>query len=135
MRSMNRFVEAVASVLEVDSLGLDDDFRTVPGWCSLQGFGLLVLLENDWGAPPTIDRFLALKTVRDLYREAFLSFAARVLKVDRATLAGSTEYASIPEWDSVNHLKLVMEAEPYFGVSYPLERVPFLKTLDDFLVD
>lgn len=135
MRSMNRFVEAVASVLEVDSLGLDDDFRTVPGWCSLQGFGLLVLLENDWGAPTTIDRFLELRTVRDLYREAFLAFAARVLKVDRATLSGSTEYASIPEWDSVNHLKLVMEAEPHFGVSYPLERVPFLKTLDDFLVD
>lgn len=131
---MNKFVADVASVLEVDTLNLDDDFREVPGWCSLQGFGLLVLLENDWGAPVAIDRFLELKTVRDLYREAFLAFAARVLKVERATLSGATEYASIPEWDSVNHLKLVMETEPRFGVAYPLERVPFLKTLDDFLI-
>lgn len=132
---MNRFVSAVASVLEVESIGLDDDFRQVPGWCSLQGFGLLVLLENDWGAPTTIERFLELKSVRDLYREAFLAFAARILKVDRASLSGTTEYQSIPEWDSVNHLKLVMEAEAVFGVSYPLECIPFLKTLDDFLVD
>lgn len=131
---MNKFLSSVASVLEVESIGLDDDFRAVPGWCSLQGFGLLVLLENDWGAPTTIDRFLELKTVKDLYREAFLAFAAKVLKVDRSRISGSTEYDSIPEWDSVNHLKLVMESEVRFGVSYPFERIPFLKTLDDFLV-
>lgn len=132
---MNRFVEAVASVLEVESIGLDDEFRSVPGWCSLQGFGLLVLLENDFHAPTPLARFLEMRTVRDLYREAFLAFAARVLKVDRARLTGGTAYQSIPEWDSVNHLKLVMEAEAEFGVSYPLERIPLLKTLDDFLVD
>lgn len=131
---MNKFLTSVASVLEVESIGLDDDFRAVPGWCSLQGFGLLVLLENDWGAPTTIDRFLELKTVKDLYREAFLAFAAKVFKVDRSRISGATEYDSIPEWDSVNHLKLVMESEARFGVSYPFERIPFLKTLDDFLV-
>lgn len=130
---ISKFVSDVASVLEVESIGLEDDFRSVPGWCSLQGFGLLVLLENDYGAPTSIDRFLELKTVRDLYREAFLAFAAKVFKVDRATLSGETSYGSIPEWDSVNHLKLVMEAEARFGVSYPLERIPFMKTLDDFL--
>lgn len=131
---MNKFIASVASVLEVESIGLEDDFRAVPGWCSLQGFGLLVLLENDWGAPTKIDRFLELKTVKDLYREAFLAFAAKVLKVERGTLSGRTEYASIPEWDSVNHLKLVMETENKFGVSFAFERIPFLKTLDDFLV-
>lgn len=131
---MNRFLAAVASVLEVPEVTMDLEFRTVPGWCSLQGFGLLVLLENDWGAPVTIDRFLEFKTVKDLYREAFLAFAAGVLKVDRGVLSGATAYQSIPEWDSVNHLKLTMEAEQRFGVSYPLERIPFLATLDDFLV-
>lgn len=131
---MNKFVASVASVLEVESIGLDDDFREVPGWCSLQGFGLLVLLENDWGAPIKIERFLELKTVRDLYREAFLAFATKVLKVERNALCGTTAYQTIPEWDSVNHLKLVMESEAQFGVAYPFERVPFLKTMDDFLV-
>ena len=131
---MNRFLSDVARVLEVEEAPLDLVFRTVPGWCSLQGFGLLVLLENDWGAPVTIGRFLELKTVKDLYREAFLALAAKVLKVDRAALSGETSYGSIPAWDSVNHLKLAMEAEAHFGVSYPLERIPFLVTLDDFLV-
>lgn len=129
----SKFVSDVASVLEVEEIGLDDDFRSVPGWCSLQGFGLLVLLENDYGAPTAIDRFLELKTVRDLYREAFLAHAAKVFKVDRKSLSGETAYGSIPEWDSVNHLKLVMETEARFGVSYPMERIPFMKTLNDFL--
>lgn len=132
---MNAFLQSVASVLEVPSVRLDDDFRAVPGWCSLQGFGLLVLLENDWQAPVSLERFLSLKTVRDLYREAFLAFAARLLGVPRETLSGETAYGSLAAWDSVAHLKLTMEAERAFGVAYPLERIPFLKTLDDFLVD
>ena len=131
---MNRFVSAVASVLEVESVGLDDRFRETPGWCSLHGFGLLVLLENDWSAPVSLARFSDLKTVRDLYREAFLALAARVFKVPRESLSGASAYGSFPEWDSVNHLKLVMEAESAFGVSYPFERIPTLKTLDDFLI-
>ena len=134
MADLNRFVSAVAEVLEVDTIGLDAPFREVEGWCSLKGFGLLVLLENDWGAPLTVDRFLELETVRNLWREAFLSFAAGVLDVPREMLCGSTRYESIPQWDSVNHLRLVMEAEARFGVSYPLERIPELKTLDDFIV-
>jgi len=131
---MNKFLKSVADVLEVESVALDDEFRNLDGWCSLEGFGLLVTLENDWRAPTTIDRFLELKTVRDLYREAFVAFAAEVLKVGRATLSGATAYGSIPEWDSVAHLRLVMEAEKRFGTYYPLETVPSLKTLDDFLV-
>ena len=129
---MNKFLQSVASVLEVESVALDDAFRAVPDWCSLKGFGLLVMMENDWAAPLSIDRFLELKTVRDLYREAFVAFAAGVLKADRATVA-SASYGSIPEWDSVAHLRLVMEAEKHFGTYYPLETIPSLKTIDDFL--
>lgn len=131
---MNAFLQSVASVLEVPSVELDDDFRAVPDWSSLQGFGLVVLLKNNWDTPVTLERFLALKTVKDLYREVFLVFAARVLGVPRETLSGETAYGSIPAWDSVNHLKLAMESEKKFGVTYPLERIPFMKTLDDFLV-
>lgn len=131
---MNLFSQAVAEVLEVDSVALDDDFRAFGGWCSLQGFGLLVMMENDFHAPLTVERFLELRTVRDLYREAFAALAAGVFGVGRQALSGETAYGSVPEWDSVNHLRLVMEAEKRFGVSYPLETVPALKRLDDFLV-
>ena len=131
---MNKFARSVASVLEMDEVDLDFEFRSAPGWCSLQAFGLLVLLENDWGAPVTIDRLQNLATVRDIYREAFLAFAAGILKVPRETLSGKTEYGSMPEWDSVAHIKLAMEAEKKFGVSYDIGKIPFMKTLDDFLV-
>jgi len=130
---VNKFLRSVASVLEVASVSADDEFRQIDGWCSLKGFGLLVMLENDWHAPTTIDRFLGLKTVRDLWREAFVAFAAEVLKVDRSKLSGAS-YGSIPEWDSVAHLRLVMEAEKRFGTYYPLEKIPSIRTLDDFLV-
>ena len=130
---MNAFYDSVASVLEVPAVEADQRFREVEGWCSLKGFGLLVLLENDWDAPVTLERFLALETVRDLYREAFLVFAARLLGVPRESLSGATAYGSVPAWDSVNHLRLVMEAEKRFGVRYPLETIPSLKTIDDFL--
>lgn len=131
---MNGFLKSVAAVLEVEELALDDEFRALEFWSSLQGFGLLVMLENDWGAPLTVERFRELTTVRDLYREAFLAFAAGVFGVPRASLSGATAYESIPQWDSVAHLRLAMEAEQRFGVAYALERIPAMRTLDDFLI-
>ena len=131
---MNKFVEAVAGILEVEAHDLDTRFRDMEGWCSRKAFGLLVMLENDWGAPTDIAKFMTLETVRDLWREAFVAFAAGVLKVPREKLSGDSACGSMPEWDSVNHLRLVMEAEPRFGVHYPLERIPALEKLDDFLL-
>ena len=65
--------------------------------------------------------------------EEFFALAARIFGVDRASIDGATAYESIPSWDSVNHLRLVMEAERAFGVKYPFERIPSLMTLNDFL--
>lgn len=62
----------------------------------------------------------------------FLDFVATVLSVDRGSLSFETAYESIPEWDSVMHLRLVMEVQDRFGVDIPLERVPEVKTLGDF---
>ena len=66
-------------------------------------------------------------------REEFFALAARIFGVDRAAIDGTTAYESIPGWDSVNHLRLVMETERAFGVKYPLEKIPSLMTLNDFL--
>lgn len=67
-------------------------------------------------------------------KERFFALAARIFAVSREDLSEDTAYQSIPGWDSVNHLRLVMEAEKEFGVEYPLETIPFLKRLGDFLV-
>jgi len=129
----NRFYESVARVLEIDEVGFDTRFRDTPGWCSLHGFGILVLMENDWHAPLTISQLQKMSTVGELYAEAFLACAASCFKVDRASLSLDTSYESIPQWDSVAHLRLVMEAEKNFGTSYRLEHIPQMKKLRDFL--
>ena len=55
----NLFYDSVAQVLEVDEVGFDTVFRDVPGWSSLQGFGLLVLMENDCESPMGGEFFLS----------------------------------------------------------------------------
>ena len=62
----------------------------------------------------------------------FLELAADVFGVGVEALAPETAFGSIEGWDSVNHLRLVMETEAKFGKPIPLEAVPGLKTLADF---
>ncbi len=62
----------------------------------------------------------------------FLDFAAKLLGVERAVLTPDTEYGSIPQWDSVMHLRLVMETEARYGHPIPFEAVPNLRRLRDF---
>ena len=65
--------------------------------------------------------------------EEFISFAAGVLGVPPETLSPDTACGSIPEWDSVMHLRLAMEAEARYGVRLPFERLPEMHSLRDFL--
>lgn len=129
---MNKFCKSVADVLETEEVTLDTKFRETEGWCSLMAFGLLVMMENDFHAPVTIEEFMAMSTVRDLCREAFCALAAKIFGVAIEQVRTASR-GSIPQWDSVNHLRLVMEAEEAFGVSFPIERIPELRTIDDFI--
>ena len=63
---MQEFLAKVADILEVPSVTPETDFRAVDGWCSLKAFGLLVMLDQDYGRTLTVDAFLGLRTVRDL---------------------------------------------------------------------
>ncbi|MBQ6340599.1 MAG: acyl carrier protein [Kiritimatiellae bacterium] len=64
--------------------------------------------------------------------QAFFELAADVFGVGAETLSSDTAFGSIEVWDSVNHLRLVMETEAKFGKPIPLEAVPGLRTLADF---
>ena len=59
----------------------------------------------------------------------FLDFAADVLGVPAARLSFETTYASIPEWDSIAQLRLVMALQSRFGVEIPFEDVPNVTSL------
>ena len=63
--------------------------------------------------------------------QEFYRFAARVLGVE--AVDESTAYGSIPEWDSIQHLRLVMETQSRYGIDIPLEKIPSLHTISDFL--
>lgn len=63
--------------------------------------------------------------------EAFLEFVAELFGVPAASLSLATAYGSIPQWDSVRHLRLVMEIEAAYGVSIPLDEVVLVRTLAD----
>ena len=69
MKSMTRsdFHRKVADILEVDAVDDDTRFRELDGWCSLQAFGLLVMMENDMGVRMDIDAFRQIETVGALY--------------------------------------------------------------------
>ena len=64
--------------------------------------------------------------------DEFIAFAASVFGVPSETLSLETACGDVPEWDSVMHLRLVMETEARYGVSIPLEAIPKLRTLADF---
>ena len=67
---MQQFLERVAEVLEVPSVAPDFEFRAVPGWSSLMGFALLVLLDQAYHVKIGVDDFLRLRTVADLAEAA-----------------------------------------------------------------
>lgn len=63
----------------------------------------------------------------------FIALAADVFGVDAGELRPDTANGTFPAWDSIAHLRLVMETEAKFGKPIPLEAVPAIKTLEDFL--
>ena len=67
---MAQFLERIAEVLEVPSVSPDYAFRSAPGWSSLMGFALIVLLEQQYRVTLTVDDFMKLVTVADLARAA-----------------------------------------------------------------
>lgn len=61
--------------------------------------------------------------------DEFISFIAEILGVDATALSSETCYGGIRQWDSMMHLRLVMEVESKYGVDIPLDDIPKIKTL------
>ena len=64
--------------------------------------------------------------------EKFLEFVAGVMQVDPSELSGETRFKEFKKWDSLMHMRLVMEIEEEYDVEIPIEEVPTIKTLNDF---
>jgi len=70
MTDKNEFLEKMAMILEVEptEISLETSFRNdVPYWDSLKGFGMIVILEEDYGKKITVEEFLECHTLGDLF--------------------------------------------------------------------
>lgn len=59
----------------------------------------------------------------------FLSFVASIFAVPAEGLSAATAYGELPQWDSVMHLRLVLETEARYSVKFDLEEIPRIRTL------
>lgn len=62
----------------------------------------------------------------------FLKFVAGILDVSVESLSLETAYESIPEWDSVMHLRLTLEIGSEYNVDIPVDEIANIKTLGQF---
>ena len=67
---MSQFLERVGGVLEMPSVTPDFALRSTPGWGSLMGFALIIMLEQEYHVKLTVEEFLRLETVADLANAA-----------------------------------------------------------------
>ena len=65
--------------------------------------------------------------------QEFLEFAAGILGVPAEKLSLETTYGSIPEWDSIAQLRLVMEIAAKYKVEIPFAEVVNVTSLWEFL--
>lgn len=69
---MEQFLELVAEIFEVepDEISLDTVFRDeIDGFSSMEGFSLIVMMEDEYGVKVSVEEFLECKTVGDLYKK------------------------------------------------------------------
>lgn len=59
----------------------------------------------------------------------FFEFVAGIFGVSAECLSAETAYGQLPQWDSVMHLRLMMEIEAHYGVDIPLDEIPRMTTL------
>lgn len=54
------------------------------------------------------------------------------MEVDPSELSEDTAYGQFDKWDSLMHLRLVMEIEEKYGIEISINEIPSIKTLKDF---
>lgn len=64
--------------------------------------------------------------------QEFIEFIASVMEVDPSELTADTAYGTIEKWDSLMHMRMVMEIEEEYDVEIPIEEIPNIKSLRDF---
>lgn len=62
----------------------------------------------------------------------FLNFVAGIFEVPAESISMETAYESIPQWDSVMQLRLVLELSGEYGIEIPVDEIANIRTLAGF---
>lgn len=62
----------------------------------------------------------------------FINFIAGVMEIEPSELNEDTAYGMIAKWDSLMHMRMVMEIEEEYDIEIPIDEIPNIKTLKDF---
>ena len=62
----------------------------------------------------------------------FLKFMADVMDVDVSEISLDTKYGELEDWDSMMHMRFVMELESEYGVDIPIDEIPEIDTFRKF---
>ncbi len=62
----------------------------------------------------------------------FIKFVAGVMEIDPSEINEDTAYGQHEKWDSLMHMRLVMEIEEEYDVEIPIDEVPHIKTIKEF---
>lgn len=62
----------------------------------------------------------------------FIDFIAGVMEVDPSELNEETGFGEHPKWDSLMHMRMVMEVEDEYDTEIPIEEIPTIRKLKDF---
>ncbi len=61
----------------------------------------------------------------------FLAFVAGVLDVPVNEITMDSGQSDVPQWDSMGHMRLIMEVQGEYGVQIPLVDFKIIKTVRD----
>ena len=62
--------------------------------------------------------------------ESFIAFVADIIDVTKINL--DTTYGAIDNWDSLMHMRLVLEIESEYQIEIPINEIPKINSLRDF---
>ncbi len=65
--------------------------------------------------------------------EKIIDIITRILEVDREDIEMDTAIGDLPEWDSLNHLRIITELEEEFGIKYSQSDLAELEDVSDLV--
>lgn len=63
-----------------------------------------------------------------------IEIASKVFGINKEDIFLESSNKDIKQWDSLAHLNLISEVEEQFGITIPLEEIPNIRKLSDFLM-